>query len=87
MILKKCTPGSFYFSHHYESNRVYHESGLADLWSEVYVISVAHMMTGHSYVQALRARFLTQEALLQLWFSDIMDLSSDDVQEIQMRSS
>ena len=50
--------------------------GLADLWSQVYAkASVVHMQTGHSYARALRAHFLTQEALLQLLFSHLKEPS------------
>ena len=39
-------------------------SGLEELWSTVYApSSVSHMITGHAYSRALRAHFLTQEAL------------------------
>lgn len=42
-------------------------SGLEDVWHTVYAkASVTHMMSGRAYSRALRAHFLTQEALLTL---------------------
>ena len=39
-------------------------SGLEDIWGTVYAKeSVPHMINGHAYSRALRAHFLTQEAL------------------------
>ncbi|KAK3927182.1 Protein asteroid-like protein 1 [Frankliniella fusca] len=39
-------------------------SGLEELWAQVYAVnSVKHMVTGKAYSRAVRAHFLTQEAL------------------------
>ena len=51
-------------------------SGLEELWSKSYALSsVPHMASGHAYSRALRAHFLTQEALatILLRTSDALD--------------
>ena len=51
-------------------------SGLEELWSTVYASSsVPHMVSGHVYWRALRAHFLTQEALasILLKLSNVLD--------------
>ena len=50
-------------------------SGLEELWSKSYAPSSVYMVSGHAYSQALRAHFLTQEALatILLRTSDALD--------------
>ena len=56
-------------------------SGLEKLWSTVHASSsVSHMVTGHAYSRALRAHFLTQEALatILLKTSNVLDDTRKD---------
>ena len=59
-------------------------SGLEYLWSTVCAkSSVTHMMSGHAYARALRAHYLTQEALAKIKLNDSNCL--DDVDKESLR--
>ena len=50
-------------------------SGLEELWSTVYAKAlVVQMLTGHNYARAMRAHFMTQQALVVLLFEHDTDL-------------
>jgi hypothetical protein len=54
-------------------------SGLEELWNTGYAkASVAHMTTGHACSRALRARYLTQEALATILLRTSDSLDEDD---------
>ena len=62
-------------------------SVIEDLWSRITVCapsSVPHMSTGHAFARALRAHFLTQEALATIILknSNILDASKEKLSQL-----
>lgn len=62
-------------------------SGLEELWGTVFAqSSVCHMLTGHAYPRALRANFLTQEAMTIILLEH-EDISLSEEQLTEMRNA